>query len=213
MLNPSNTATDISHVTQQHGDGPAVHGEIRWSATPGRDIVQHGTPSAVEHALRHLAGPSHVSSYRSRLLPVRPCIWHADGMEDLDIRCLRRSALIAQGIEHRFPKPCVAGSNPAGGTKCDCFKPASSDAGLLVFRRLRTSPAIWAARLDAWASSVPSARSSPGAVGPARRSARPCRSKVLNGSANATRTASSSTKICVKSAWLNSRRSRSVPRW
>ena len=28
----------------------------------------------------------------------------------------RRSALVAQGIEHRFPKPCVAGSNPAGGT-------------------------------------------------------------------------------------------------
>jgi hypothetical protein len=27
-----------------------------------------------------------------------------------------RSALVAQGIEHRFPKPCVAGSNPAGGT-------------------------------------------------------------------------------------------------
>ena len=27
-----------------------------------------------------------------------------------------RSALIAQGIEHRFPKPRVAGSNPAGGT-------------------------------------------------------------------------------------------------
>ena len=25
-------------------------------------------------------------------------------------------ALVAQGIEHRFPKPCVAGSNPAGGT-------------------------------------------------------------------------------------------------
>src|SRR5680860_1614683 len=26
-------------------------------------------------------------------------------------------ALVAQGIEHRFPKPGVAGSNPAGGTK------------------------------------------------------------------------------------------------
>jgi hypothetical protein len=26
------------------------------------------------------------------------------------------SALVAQGIEHRFPKPCVAGSIPAGGT-------------------------------------------------------------------------------------------------
>src|SRR5664279_3287024 len=33
-----------------------------------------------------------------------------------DVQCFRRSALIAQGIEHRFPKPCVAGSNPAGGT-------------------------------------------------------------------------------------------------
>ena len=28
----------------------------------------------------------------------------------------RPRALVAQGIEHRFPKPCVAGSNPAGGT-------------------------------------------------------------------------------------------------
>src|SRR5690606_18609964 len=27
-----------------------------------------------------------------------------------------RPALVAQGIERRFPKPCVAGSNPAGGT-------------------------------------------------------------------------------------------------
>ena len=25
------------------------------------------------------------------------------------------SAPVAQGIERRFPKPCVAGSNPAGG--------------------------------------------------------------------------------------------------
>ncbi len=27
------------------------------------------------------------------------------------------NALVAQGIERRFPKPCVAGSNPAGGTR------------------------------------------------------------------------------------------------
>ena len=26
-------------------------------------------------------------------------------------------APVAQGIEHRFPKPVVAGSNPAGGTE------------------------------------------------------------------------------------------------
>ena len=30
-------------------------------------------------------------------------------------------ALVAQGIEHRFPKPVVAGSNPAGGTSSACF--------------------------------------------------------------------------------------------
>jgi hypothetical protein len=29
-------------------------------------------------------------------------------------------ALVAQGIEQRFPKPCVAGSNPAGGTSKIC---------------------------------------------------------------------------------------------
>ena len=34
----------------------------------------------------------------------------------LRTRQSNRSALVAQGIEHRFPKPCVAGSNPAGGT-------------------------------------------------------------------------------------------------
>src|SRR5215470_12568357 len=28
-------------------------------------------------------------------------------------------ALVAQGIEHRFPQPCVAGSIPAGGTYLD----------------------------------------------------------------------------------------------
>ena len=28
-------------------------------------------------------------------------------------------APVAQGIEHRFPKPCVAGSNPAGGALCN----------------------------------------------------------------------------------------------
>ena len=27
------------------------------------------------------------------------------------------NALVAQGIEHRFPKPCAAGSNPAEGTR------------------------------------------------------------------------------------------------
>ena len=30
-------------------------------------------------------------------------------------------ALVAQGIEHRFPKPVVAGSNPAGGTHKSLF--------------------------------------------------------------------------------------------
>ncbi len=33
-----------------------------------------------------------------------------------DVSLVRRPALVAQGIEHRFPKPGVAGSNPAEGT-------------------------------------------------------------------------------------------------
>jgi hypothetical protein len=41
--------------------------------------------------------------------------WHVDGTRKNGSPYLRRSAPIAQGIEQRFPKPCVAGSNPAGG--------------------------------------------------------------------------------------------------
>jgi hypothetical protein len=50
----------------------------------------------------------------------------ADQSQDgrLRSRRSRRSALVAQGIEHRFPKPCVAGSIPAGGTKVDVFEPS-----------------------------------------------------------------------------------------
>jgi hypothetical protein len=34
----------------------------------------------------------------------------------------RPSALVAQWIEQRFPKPCVAGSIPAGGTSRWCCR-------------------------------------------------------------------------------------------
>jgi hypothetical protein len=73
---------------------------VRRRAGPTTSTARHPQSS---NAPRTDAGPSHVFSYRSRLLPVRPCIWHAGDMKDLDIQCLRRSALIAQGIEHRFP--------------------------------------------------------------------------------------------------------------
>ena len=112
-----NFAADTSHDTNQYRHWVARMPRKLSRATPERSIVQHC-------AIRSRAtfGPepsptrSHVSSCRSLLLPVRPFTLHAGGIEDLDIQCLRRSALIAQGIEHRFPKPCVAGSNPAGGT-------------------------------------------------------------------------------------------------
>ena len=42
---------------------------------------------------------------RNTLLPAQSC---------------ERKALVAQGIEHRFPKPCVAGSNPAEGATDMC---------------------------------------------------------------------------------------------
>jgi hypothetical protein len=43
-----------------------------------------------------------------------------------------RRAPVAQGIEHRFPKPCAAGSNPAGGTAGGTGVPA----GQLLARHL-----------------------------------------------------------------------------
>ena len=41
------------------------------------------------------------------------CDWAADQYK------FTTQALVAQGIEHRFPKPCVAGSIPAGGTRSE----------------------------------------------------------------------------------------------
>ena len=41
---------------------------------------------------------------------------------------LSARALVAQGIEQRFPKPCVAGSIPAGGTSTKPVRPLSSAA-------------------------------------------------------------------------------------
>ncbi len=38
-------------------------------------------------------------------------------MRRWDVARQRSPAPVAQGIERRFPKPCVAGSNPAGGAK------------------------------------------------------------------------------------------------
>ena len=59
---------------------------------------------------------SQVSSPRSLVRTLAIGYGSQKRTNDHAIQCLRRSALIAQGIEHRFPKPCVAGSNPAGGT-------------------------------------------------------------------------------------------------
>ncbi len=63
---------------------------------------------------RHDYKPGILTSIVASTLAVRYDI--RERPKDHDIQCLCRSALIAQGIEHRFPKPCVAGSNPAGGT-------------------------------------------------------------------------------------------------
>ena len=43
--------------------------------------------------------------------------WQANGMREDGWQRIPQSAPIAQGIEQRFPKPCVAGSNPAGGAE------------------------------------------------------------------------------------------------
>jgi len=50
-------------------------------------------------------------------------------------------ALVAQGIEHRFPKAGVAGSIPAGGISL-----GSKHEKVRVFRSRQTSPAL----RDSW---------------------------------------------------------------
>ena len=45
-----------------------------------------------------------------------PEILHSAGWPARPNYAVAYPALVAQGIEHRFPKPCAAGSNPAEGT-------------------------------------------------------------------------------------------------
>src|SRR3546814_294195 len=69
---------------------------------------------ALRHAWRAQTGTDpgtadgwNVTERAARLTPVQPLTVHGPGRG--------HPALVAQGIEHRFPKPCVAGSNPEIG--------------------------------------------------------------------------------------------------
>ncbi len=42
---------------------------------------------------------------------------HRFAVHRTNVVFLENNALVAQGIEHRFPKPGVGGSNPPEGTK------------------------------------------------------------------------------------------------
>ena len=91
-------------------------------------IIFHAWPAA---SARGVALPSQVNSTRPRSpSPLTRIRSPSSGSElgarfwDLTIReasdypengYLPGIAPVAQGIERRFPKPCVAGSNPAGG--------------------------------------------------------------------------------------------------
>ena len=51
-------------------------------------------------------------------------------------------ALVAQGIEHRFPEPCVACSNHAEGAAAS--RPAARMLSTSMFERLRSALLMWA---------------------------------------------------------------------
>ena len=59
-----------------------------------------------------LAAAPHVSCNFSNLLATRGIL---AGPQEHKVPANRHNALVAQWIEHRFPKPGVAGSIPAGG--------------------------------------------------------------------------------------------------
>src|SRR5829696_2784590 len=68
---------------------------------------------------------------------------------------LPRSAPIAQGIEQRFPKPCVAGSNPAGGAFpfLPGQRPVRSSAGRVGPPSGHARPSWGPRDLEKWPSS------------------------------------------------------------
>jgi hypothetical protein len=99
-------------VAQSHGQ---AHGACEPRNGPSCRTTRHIESS--NPCPGTAATASRVSSRRSPLLtPVAAGYGMREWHGSRDVQCFRRSALIAQGIEHRFPKPCVAGSNPAGGT-------------------------------------------------------------------------------------------------
>ena len=92
--------------------GPAVHRRPRSRA------MAASAPMPVEGGTQDVAGRV-VAHLRDRGLT--GCVSTARRCDRPRLHPTRLSimvsaqALVAQGIEHRFPKPCVAGSNPAGG--------------------------------------------------------------------------------------------------
>ena len=66
-----------------------------------------------------------VSCRFSNLLATRGIL---AGPQEHKVPANRHNALVAQWIEHRFPKPGVAGSIPAGGTTCFLLRAISCGA-------------------------------------------------------------------------------------
>ena len=101
-------------------------GRARRGARRAARHPQHDDPGAAGRSARR----SHVSPGSSPYAPCRRtgtpgrasgprrAKMYAAGPR-LPHVALARAAPVAQGIERRFPKPCVAGSNPAGGTQQD----------------------------------------------------------------------------------------------
>ena len=68
-----------------------------------------GAPDPPHRSICRLIAGQHRASW-----PARPSL--AGRCTPAPLASLSGAAPVAQGIERRFPKPCVAGSNPAGGT-------------------------------------------------------------------------------------------------
>jgi hypothetical protein len=84
-----------------------------------RLLARHHPP----YNRRRVSGRRWISWFTARGTGAAQTVWSeaaSPSMTDQDppVMLGKRTtqALVAQGIEHRFPKPCVAGSNPAGGT-------------------------------------------------------------------------------------------------
>ncbi len=136
---PGTWATSVASLTPRM---PTPHRLDCPAVARSRGLLRPRTDTAANHdavAPGVMVSSLKTPAYRGCPLLAAPNGGHLDRCSDLALLWQRRapadpsgqqrcrSALVAQGIERWFPKPCAAGSNPAEGTRGPLLHCSRSD--------------------------------------------------------------------------------------